>query len=285
MGGSRTDITEQLSNLVRKRVSRRTPYWADEVYTEPTMFTQSVPRVDFMAFYPDWKTSSGVMATSKGLFEFYEVKSCMEDFKSGHGLNFEGDRNFLVCPNELALQLHENRELPNYCTVLCPDKNFSRLLKKFETGPDHTFNTRKRSTEELLMCLLMRIRFRNEVIQDADTICGSSIVCIDEEPLRIALDYIADLIEPDVDQDIKGLYQIGADRITKDGSDTLVLYGDNALPDVIECDCTPYTRVDRQALLYLARDLEVSVMDSGAVSSVVEMIMNIAKEIRKACGE
>lgn len=97
--------------------------------------------------------------------------------------------------------------------------------------------------------------------------------------------WLADLIEPDVDQDIKGLYQIGADRITKDGSDTLVLYGDNALPDVIECDCTPYTRVDRQALLYLARDLEVSVMDSGAVSSVVEMIMNIAKEIRKACGE
>lgn len=62
----RTDITEQLSNLVRKRVSSRTPYWADEVYTEPTIFTQSVPRVDFMAFYPDWKTLSGVMATSKG---------------------------------------------------------------------------------------------------------------------------------------------------------------------------------------------------------------------------
>lgn len=168
MGGSRTDITEQLSNLVRKRVSRRTPYWADEVYTEPTIFTQSVPRVDFMAFYPDWKTLSGVMATSKGLFEFYEVKSCMEDFKSGHGLNFEGDRNFLVCPSELAMQLYENRELPRYCTVLCPDKNYSRLLKKFETGPDPTFNIRKRSTEELLMCLLMRIRFRNEVIDDAN---------------------------------------------------------------------------------------------------------------------
>ena len=117
------------------------------------------------------------------------------------------------------------------------------------------------------------------------TICGSSIVCIDEESLKIALGYLADLIEPDADQDTKGLYQIGADRITKDGNDTLVLYGDNAFPDVIECDCMPYTRVDRQALLYLARDLEVSVMDSGAVGSVVEMIMNIAKEIRKACGE
>lgn len=161
MGGSRTDITEQLSNLVRKRVNSRTPYWADEVYTEPAMFTQSVPRVDFMAFYPNWETSSGVMAVSKGIFEFYEVKSCMADFKSGHGLNFEGDKNFLVCPFDLAVQLYKRRELPNYCTVLCPDKNYSRLLKKIETGPNPGFSTRKRSTEELLMCLLMRIRFRN----------------------------------------------------------------------------------------------------------------------------
>lgn len=29
------------------------------------------------------------------------------------------------------------------------------------------------------------------------TICGSSIVCIDEESLRMALDYLADLIEPE----------------------------------------------------------------------------------------
>lgn len=35
------------------------------------------------------------------------------------------------------------------------------------------------------------------------TICGSSIVCIDEESLRMALDYLADLIEPEptVDRD------------------------------------------------------------------------------------
>lgn len=163
MAVSRPEITEQLSNLVKKRLSNKTPYWADEVYTEPTMSTQSVSRVDFMAFYPNWKTSSGVMVTSRGVFEFYEIKSCMEDFKSGHGLNFEGDKNFLVCPNELAMSLYENQELPRYCTVLCPDKSYSRLLKKFETGPDPTFNTRKRSTEELLMCLLMRIRYRSEV--------------------------------------------------------------------------------------------------------------------------
>lgn len=34
------------------------------------------------------------------------------------------------------------------------------------------------------------------------TICGSSIVCIDEESLRMALDYLADLIEPEPERTI-----------------------------------------------------------------------------------
>lgn len=35
------------------------------------------------------------------------------------------------------------------------------------------------------------------------TICGSSIVCIDEESLRMALDYLADLIEPEPERKSK----------------------------------------------------------------------------------
>lgn len=35
------------------------------------------------------------------------------------------------------------------------------------------------------------------------TICGSSIVCIDEESLRMALDYLADLIEPEPERKAK----------------------------------------------------------------------------------
>lgn len=35
------------------------------------------------------------------------------------------------------------------------------------------------------------------------TICGSSIVCIDEESLRMALDYLADLIEPEPERTCK----------------------------------------------------------------------------------
>lgn len=94
---------------------------------------------------------------------------------------------------------------------------------------------------------------------------------------------LANLIEPE--PETKGLYQIGADRRTKKGNETLVLYGDQALPDVIECDCVPYTRVDRDALLYLAQDLEVSVMDSGASGDVVGIVLDVVAKIRKACGE
>lgn len=74
------------------------------------------------------------------------------------------------------------------------------------------------------------------------TICGSSIVCIDEESLRMALDYLADLIEPEPE-------------------------------------------VDRDALLALARDLEVSIMKSGACGDVVGLVLNIVKQIRETCGE
>lgn len=74
------------------------------------------------------------------------------------------------------------------------------------------------------------------------TICGSSIVCIDEESLRMALDYLADLIDPEL-------------------------------------------TVDRDALLALARDLEVSIMESGVCGDVAGLVLSIVKQIREACGE
>ena len=45
------------------------------------------------------------------------------------------------------------------------------------------------------------------------TICGSSIVCIDEESLRMALDYLADLIEPEPTVDRDGLLELADDWI------------------------------------------------------------------------
>lgn len=53
------------------------------------------------------------------------------------------------------------------------------------------------------------------------------------------------------------------------------------LADLIE----PEPTVERDALLALARDLEVSIMESGACGDVAGLVLNIVKQIREACGE
>ena len=57
----------------------------------------------------------------------------MNDFKSGHGLTFRGDANWLVCPPDLAQTLYETRQLPKDAAVFCPDAR-GRLQKKFDLG-------------------------------------------------------------------------------------------------------------------------------------------------------
>lgn len=161
----RRQTTEKLSALVEKRLHRSTPYWADEVSTSASMGAW-VPRVDYMAFYPNWRTSEdpSPVTTEHGTFEFYEVKSCLADFESGHGLNFEGDKNFLVCTRELAVRLRDETMLPIYAHVLVPDAKWGKLITMFE--PQSEYSTRKRCTSELLLCLLMA--YKRRVVRDAD---------------------------------------------------------------------------------------------------------------------
>ena len=51
----------------------------------------------------------------------------MADFKSGHGLNFEGDKNYLVTTREFADELYQKEMLPECDEVLVPSKNWHRL--------------------------------------------------------------------------------------------------------------------------------------------------------------
>lgn len=79
--------------------------------------------VDFMAFRP---AMGAQLAHSDGNIElgtFYlvEVKGRLADFASGHGLNFRGDQNRLVCERELAE---------------VPDKSRRRLISHIKTTPD-----------------------------------------------------------------------------------------------------------------------------------------------------
>ena len=102
-GMKRAEITELLdSELIRLRLTRKDAYsyWAHEVWID--RYTDHEKRVDFMEFLPKGGvTYSDAPHIEHGTFSFYEVKSCMDDLKSGHGLNFYGDENWLVMPVEL----------------------------------------------------------------------------------------------------------------------------------------------------------------------------------------
>ena len=85
---------------------------------------------------------------------FVEVKSCMEDFKSGHGLTFLGDENWLVCPRDLADELHDRRLLPLGVQVYCPDRG-GKLRLAYDRGMRDMESLRDDSTLCLLWSMLM----------------------------------------------------------------------------------------------------------------------------------
>lgn len=89
---NRKETTKFLTGvLIASRLSDR-KYYAKEVSLD--YGTDHTKRVDVMEFAP-----MGVIHASdieKGSFICYEVKSCKEDIYSGNGLNFLGERNYLV---------------------------------------------------------------------------------------------------------------------------------------------------------------------------------------------
>lgn len=93
---NRKEKTKFLSDLlVSEKLNQRGIYWASEVTLN--MGTSNMKRVDFMKFTPRNQSVSGI---EQGLFTCYEVKSCKEDFNSGNGVNFIGDKNYIVTDME-----------------------------------------------------------------------------------------------------------------------------------------------------------------------------------------
>lgn len=82
------------------------------------------------------------------------IKSCMADFKSGHGLTFRGDDNWLVCPRDLADELHDKMLLPLGVQVYCPD-NGGSLRLRYDLGMRGAGSLREDSTLCLLWAMLM----------------------------------------------------------------------------------------------------------------------------------
>lgn len=108
---NRGEVTAELSEKVWARLCRENALVASEVWVD------DASRVDFVAYRPhrprDRSSNHATAAElESGTFTFVEVKSCMDDFTSGHGRTFEGDENWLVCPLELADSLASKGMLP-----------------------------------------------------------------------------------------------------------------------------------------------------------------------------
>lgn len=100
---NRKEITQQLSEDCQYHLNpRRDPriYMAKEVSFD--YGTSHCIRVDYMLFKPKNNTVSGI---EKGDFYCYEIKSCIDDFKSKNGHNFIGDFNYYVMTDELYKQV------------------------------------------------------------------------------------------------------------------------------------------------------------------------------------
>lgn len=175
----RKETTQFLSQLlIHQKFGGRGKYWASEVSID--YGTKNVKRVDFMQFEPN-----GVIYQSdieKGTFTCYEVKSCIADVYSGNGLNFIGEKNYIVTTMECYKALQPDMrsgKLWEHIKACCPEasggygvmvpvpwsfKPEDEYVNPTELNNDIAWELkviyqcnrggRRRSTTELLFCML-----------------------------------------------------------------------------------------------------------------------------------
>ena len=176
---NRKETTKFLGNLLSDRFAGLGKYWAREVSID--YGTTDVKRVDFMQFEPAGVTR--VSDIEKGIFICYEVKSCKQDVYSGSGLNFLGEKNYIVttmkCYKDMLpdlrdgtffSHLHEvNPDSSSNFGIMVAIPSESEVADEFENPTDIDYENknwklvvmqncnigrRKRSMMELLFCML-----------------------------------------------------------------------------------------------------------------------------------
>lgn len=92
----RKETTKLLTDIVifNRLIDRK--YYAKEVTLD--YGTNHSKRIDIMQFIPQGVTYPSDI--EKGKFICYEIKSCMQDIYSGNGLNFYGEKNYIVMTME-----------------------------------------------------------------------------------------------------------------------------------------------------------------------------------------
>lgn len=174
----RRKTTEFLSEALECWLSSHGKPWSKEVSID--YGTTNVKRIDFMQFEP-----KGVVYQSdieKGIFTCYEVKSCREDVFSGNGLNFLGEKNYIVttmaCYKNIQSEMRSrkldqhiikcNSESSLHYGIIVPVPWGTKPEEEYENPTELNRNIkwemriiypcvqggRKRSTTELLFCML-----------------------------------------------------------------------------------------------------------------------------------
>lgn len=96
---TRSETTKFLSDLLKRdRLSGVGKYYASEVTLDWGQGKGKEKRIDFLQFSPESQLCVGDI--EKGIFTCYEIKSCKEDVFSGNGLNFIGEKNYIVTTME-----------------------------------------------------------------------------------------------------------------------------------------------------------------------------------------
>lgn len=178
----RKKTTEFLGNLlVSDRFGGIGKYWAKEVSIDPWAAKGKPKRIDYMQFVPDNQCS--ISSIEKGIFVCYEIKSCKEDVYSGNGLNFLGEKNYIVttmeCYKSLIPDLNDGKfwkhlrevspEASSHIGIMVAIPFMSELKNEFENPTPLDYErgrwvlsviqpcnpgARKRSMTELLFCML-----------------------------------------------------------------------------------------------------------------------------------
>ena len=138
---SRADTTAMLSQLVEKRLRNQVAFWASEVNFDRN--TPDERRVDYVGFTP-WNINGEPVPASV-------EKGC---FKSGNGLTFYGDQNYLVCTKELCADLVMGKMVPERVNaILTPDSTGSKLiLGHVQSYNDRSY--RRRPASEILWAMV-----------------------------------------------------------------------------------------------------------------------------------
>ena len=119
---NRKETTKFLTEvLIKDRLSDR-KYYAKEVTLD--YGTNHSKRVDVMQFLPKGVTYASDI--EKGIFICYEIKSCKEDLYSGNGLNFYGEKNYIVMTMDTWKEIQDdyrNGDLGRYICNNYPESS------------------------------------------------------------------------------------------------------------------------------------------------------------------